>query len=141
MKKYKDIECTEFLCVRHFDKKGKGSDQNEVILQYVLSNWVEWLFAIVTFILGCLYKDIRKRLKIEHVRNTAIAEGVQSLLRESIVQNYNKYQEREYCPIYAKESIKRAYEAYHNLGGNDVATKLYNTLLDMPEEPPKERED
>lgn len=95
---------------------------------------MEWLFAAITFILGCLYRDVRKRLKEEQRKSTAIAEGVQSLLRESIVQNYNKYQDREYCPIYAKESIKRVYEAYHNLGGNDVATKLYNTLLGMPEE-------
>lgn len=56
------------------------------------------------------------------------------------MQNYNKYQDREYCPIYAKESIKRVYEAYHKLGGNDVATKLYNTLLNMPEEPEEKEE-
>ena len=73
-------------------------------------------------------------MKKEQQKNNAIADGVQSLLRESIVQNYNQYQDKEYCPIYAKESIKRAYKAYHNLGGNDVATKLYNTLLAMPEE-------
>ena len=80
-----------------------------------------------------------QKLKAEQKKNAAIAEGVQSLLRESIVSNYNKYTDRGYCPIYAKESIKHVYEAYHNLGGNDVATKLYNTLLAMPEEP-KERE-
>lgn len=68
----------------------------------------------------------------------AIAQGVQSLLRENLVHNYNKYQEREYCPIYAKESIKRVYTAYHELGGNDVATKLYQTLLEMPEESKEE---
>lgn len=104
------------------------------LLQFIQQNWMEWLFAAITFILGCLYRDVRKRLKEEQRKSTAIAEGVQSLLRESIVQNYNKYQDREYCHIYAKESIKRVYEAYHNLGGNDVATKLYNTLLGMPEE-------
>lgn len=109
------------------------------ILQFIQNNWVEWLFAIVSCVLGGLYKDVRNRLKEEQKRSTAIAEGVQSLLRESVVQNYNKYQDREYCPIYAKESVKRAYAAYHNLGGNDVATKLYNTLLEMPEEP-KEKE-
>ena len=48
--------------------------------------------------------------------------------------------DRGYCPIYAKETLKHVYEAYHNLGGNDVATKLYHTLLEMPEEL-KERED
>lgn len=110
------------------------------IWNFILQNWLEWLFAIITFILGCLYRDMRKRFKDEQQKSTAIAEGVQSLLRESIVQNYNKYQDREYCPIYAKESMKKVYESYHNLGGNDVATKLYNTLLAMPEEP-KEREE
>lgn len=105
-----------------------------MIWQYVQLHWLEWLFTIITAILGFLYRDIRKRMKKEQQKNNAIADGVQSLLRESIVQNYNKYQDKEYCPIYAKESIKRAYKAYHNLGGNDVATKLYNTLLEMPEE-------
>lgn len=110
------------------------------ILQFIQNNWVEWLFAIATGILSGLYRDIQKRLKKEQEKSAAIAEGVQSLLRENIVHNYNKYQNRGYCPIYAKESIKRVYASYHNLGGNDVATKLYNTLLAMPEEP-KEREE
>lgn len=86
-----------------------------MIWQYVQLNWLEWLFTIITAILGFLYRDIRKRMKKEQQKNNAIADGVQSLLRESIVQNYNKYQDKEYCPIYAKESIKRAYKAYHNL--------------------------
>lgn len=111
-----------------------------MILQYAQQHWEEWLFAIATALLGILYRDIRKRLKEEQRKNTAIAEGVRSLLRESIVQNFNKYQEREYCPIYAKESIKKVYTAYHNLGGNDVATALYNKILAMPEEPDKEDE-
>ena len=110
-------------------------------LQYVQQNWAEWLFAALSCVLGALYRDVRRRLKEEQGRSAAIAEGVQSLLRESIVQNYNKYQEREYCPIYAKESIKRVYEAYHSLGGNDVATKLYNTILNMPEEPEERGEE
>ena len=110
------------------------------VWEFIQQNWLEGLFAIVTFILGCLYRDVKKRLKDEQQKSTATAEGVKSLLRESIVQNYNKYQDRECCPIYAKESVKKVYESYHNLGGNDVATKLYKKLLDMPEEP-KEREE
>ena len=112
----------------------------EKIAAYIDANWVTWLFAASTCILGFLYRQMSKRLKEEIRKNDAIANGVQSLLRESIVSNYNKYQDREFCPIYAKESIKRVYESYHNLGGNDVATKLYHTLLDMPEEPKEEKE-
>lgn len=110
------------------------------IVSYVASHYIEWIFAAATCVLGFLYRQTAKRLKEEQKKNKAVADGVQCLLRESIVSNYNKYQERDFCPIYAKESIKRVYAAYHDLDGNDVATKLYHTLLEMPEEP-EERED
>lgn len=108
------------------------------VLNYITENWQEWIFALFSFFMAVFYRKMENRLQEEQKKSDAIAEGVQSLLRESIVQNYNKYQDREYCPIYAKESIKRVYEAYHDLGGNDVATKLYHTLLDMSEEQEKE---
>ena len=111
-----------------------------IIMQYIAAHWVEWFFSASTIVLGFLYRQTAKRLKEEQNKNKAVADGVQCLLRESIVSNYNKYQERDFCPIYAKESIKKAYEAYPALGGNDVATQLYHTLLTMPEEP-EEREE
>ena len=58
----------------------------------------------------------------------AIRNGVQCLLRAEIIRNHNKYND--------KEALKRAYAAYHNLGGNDVATGLYNEVMALPTEPP-----
>lgn len=104
------------------------------IMTYIAENWVEWLFALCLATLTVAYRTVSKRLKEEHEKNEAIAEGVQSLLRESIVTNYNRYSEKGYCPIYAKESIRKVYGAYHDLGGNDVATGLYTRLLEMPEQ-------
>ena len=104
------------------------------LIAFVSEHWVEWLFAGAVSVLAYLYRNISARLEIERQKNEAIAAGVQSLLRESIVSNYNKYSDKGSCPIYAKESIKKVYESYHNLGGNDVATELYNKLLKMPEE-------
>ena len=104
------------------------------ILSYLQSHWLEWLFAVLTAAAGIGYRNVSAKLKLEHERSIAIANGVQSLLRENIVENYNKYSERGYCPIYAKESIKKVYTAYHNLGGNDVATELYRKLLALSEE-------
>lgn len=115
-------------------RRNAGERTYMEIWQFIQTHWTEWLFAIITALLGAGYKNISTRLKAEQKKNNAIAEGVQSLLRESIVNNYNKYTDREYCPIYAKESIKKVYSAYHNLGGNDVATELYNKILVMPEE-------
>ena len=110
------------------------------VLQYIGTHWVEWLFAICLAALTAAWRAVSVRLKIEHEKNEAIAEGVQSLLRESIVSNYNKYHDKGACPIYAKESIKKVYQAYSALGGNDVATSLYKKILEMPEERQEEGE-
>ena len=104
------------------------------ILAYLAAHWVEWLFTLCIAALTFAYRTVLAKLKQEQAKNEAIAEGVQSLLRESIVANYNRYADRGYCPIYAKESIKKVYHAYHDLGGNDVATELYKKLLAMPPE-------
>ena len=105
----------------------------EDIIAFISASWVEWLFAAAVSILAFLYRNIAARLQAEQKKNEAIADGVQSLLRESIVSNDNKYTEKGFCPIYAKESIKKVYAAYHNLGGNDVATQLYQKILIMDE--------
>lgn len=110
------------------------------ILAYIGAHWVEWLFTLCLALLGWAYKKLVAKMQIEHDRNEAIAEGIQSLLRESIVSNYNKYKSKGYCPIYAKESIKKVYKAYHDLDGNDVATGLYNELLAMETEDKNEAE-
>jgi len=104
------------------------------LVSFVSAHWLEWLFTAAAAGLGWALKKLRDQLKTEQDKSEAIAEGVQSLLRESIVTNFNRYQDRGFCPIYAKDSIKRVYKAYHNLGGNDVATELYQKLLKMPEE-------
>lgn len=104
------------------------------IISFIAANWIEWLFGAAVAVLSFLYRNISSRLLQEQQKNEAIANGVQSLLRESIVGNYNKYSDKGYCPIYAKESMKKVYEAYHDLGGNDVATELYSKILKMPED-------
>lgn len=108
------------------------------IIAFISTHWLEWLFTGILAILSWLVKLLRDQIQAEQTKNEAIAEGVQSLLRESIVSNYNRYSDRGYCPIYAKESMKKVYKAYHNLGGNDVATELYTKVLKMPEEKKEE---
>ena len=40
-------------------------------------------------------------------KNKAMREGVRSLLRAEIIRAYEKYTERGYCPIYAREPLTR----------------------------------
>ena len=55
------------------------------------------------------------------------------MLRAEIIRANDKYMGQGYCPVYAKEALRRAYQAYHTLGGNDVATKLFEDVMKLPE--------
>lgn len=77
-------------------------------------------------------------IKNAHKKDKALANGVQCLLRAEIIRSYDKYTERGYCPLYAKEALTRAYTSYHKLGGNDVATDLYKKTMILPPEKKEE---
>ena len=96
--------------------------------------------AIIVAIIGAavtvgnvLLTNLLSDRKKENEREKAIADGVQCLLRSEIIRSHDKYTHLTYCPIYAKENITRAYAAYHALGGNDVATSLYEQIMELPE--------
>ena len=66
-------------------------------------------------------------------KDSAIADGVQCLLREKIIEKHAKYvEEKHFCPIYAKESLRKAYNAYHALGGNGDMNDLRRTFRHLP---------
>lgn len=90
-------------------------------------NWVVPFLCggAVTFIVTMLIK-----LK-------AIKNGLQCLLRAEIIRSHDKYIDRKYCPVYAKEALTKAYKAYHDLGGNDVATRLYHEIMALPSDNPE----
>lgn len=71
-------------------------------------------------------------------KNKSLENGMLSLLRAEIIRQHDKYTDRKYCPIYAKDALEKAYNAYHNLGGNGTITKIYNDTIALPEEPMEE---
>ena len=95
--------------------------------------------AVTVF--NVLYTNHARKKSAKNADEQNIENGVQCLLRAEIIRSHDKYTARGYCPIYAKESLRRAYTAYHNLGGNDIATALYNDCISLPEHPREENED
>ena len=98
----------------------------------MLAEFVKWL---VPFVCGGVVAFFVTLYKAHRTRDKALAEGLQALLRAEIIRQNEKYTERGYCPVYAKEALRREYNAYHTLGGNDVATELYHKTLELPNEP------
>lgn len=65
-------------------------------------------------------------------RTNQLESGVQCLLRAEIIRSHEKYMDKGFCPVYAREALSRAYEAYHALGGNGTITGLYNQIIALP---------
>ena len=62
-------------------------------------------------------------------RSKQIESGLQSLLRAEIIRSHEKYMDKGYCPVYAREALNRIYESYHALGGNGTMTELYKQVM------------
>ena len=105
------------------------------VLPYLVNILSGIILACATYTINKARKGHEDAQAKAEDQEKALSEGVQALLRESIVNSYNKHAEKGFCPIYAKESIKRCYKAYSKLGGNDVAHELYQKLIKMAEEP------
>ena len=92
---------------------------------------------MVPFVLGGVVGSLTLWLTVLR----SVRDGVQCLLRAEIIRQNEKWTASGYCPIYAKQALARAYNVYHALKGNDVATQLYKETMDLPEIPAKERSD
>lgn len=100
--------------------------------------FIKWLVPFVCGGIVSLGGVIVSKIRLGKKKQDALALGLQCLLRAEIIRQYEKWNEKQYCPIYAKEALKRAYDSYHTLGGNNVATGLYNETMELPEIPPEE---
>lgn len=100
----------------------------------VIAAFIGLASAVSVSVIGLISNYRGKRSK----EDKAVSDGLQCLLRAEIIRSYEKYGEKGYCPLYAKEALTRAYNSYHELGGNDVATDLYDKIMDMGENPRKE---
>lgn len=79
-----------------------------------------------------------KRIKAIDQKNESVCLGVQALLRDRMIQDYNKYMELEYAPIYAKENFENMWMQYHNLGANGVMDEIHETFKHLPTEKKEE---
>lgn len=97
----------------------------------ILELVIKWA---VPFVLGGAVSFAVSATRKMRKRDKALGDGIQCLLRAEIIRCHDKYINKGFCPIYARESLSRIYVAYHNLGGNDVATDLYKDTLKLPTE-------
>ena len=61
----------------------------------------------------------------------ANSRGTMLLLRVQLIEYHDKYVEMKEIPSYAYENYVEMYQAYHELGGNGMVTKMYNEIQEL----------
>lgn len=100
-------------------------------------NWaIPFLCTSTVSLAIALIKRMIRDKKQNKTKESLIEDGMQCLLRAEIIRQHEKWEAREYCPIYAKEALKREYAVYTGLHGNDVGKQAYEKTMELPNTPP-----
>lgn len=102
------------------------------MVEFIIKYWLEFGFGLITLGLTASVRHFNKQDKIRKAEQDAIKKGIQALLRDGVINQYNKYMDKGYIPIYALENVTAMYKEYHALGGNGTITHLYEELLELP---------
>lgn len=98
----------------------------------------QWLGVLgVPGILAAILGVVLKRMKKIYTDTKSMKLGIQALLRSQMIADYNKWSEREYAPIYAKESFEACWVQYENLGFNGVMNGVHDNFMALPTVKPK----
>jgi len=95
-------------------------------------NWASLLGIPALFAL--FYKLMYSQIKRAGEESAAVRQGIQALLRSQLYAEYDKYMEKGYAPVQARENFENCYQQYHALGENGVMDDIRNRFLSLPTE-------
>ena len=70
-------------------------------------------------------------LKQQKKERDANSRGTMLLLRVQLIEYHDKYMAMGEIPSYAYQNFCEMYEAYHDLGGNGMITKMYEEIHEL----------
>ncbi len=106
------------------------------MVEFIAEYWLQLLFGAAVTALSLAYRALLKRIR----QQDAIRMGIVALLRDRMIGLYNHYEEKGFCPIYARDNLLQMYQQYHNLGGNGTITQLVEEIQKLPTEKREESE-
>lgn len=87
----------------------------------------------LTTVIGCLWT----KLKQSNAKTTAVQLGLQALLRAQMINDYNRWLDKGYAPIYARQNFENCWKQYHNLGANGVMDDIHEKFMNLPTSKPE----
>ena len=95
---------------------------------------IDIIHIIVTVVVTAVVTSCLTYIGVIRTFVKSLKNGVLSVLRMEIIRSHDRCLKRGCCPIYEREALSKAYESYHNLGGNGAMTTIYNETMNLPSE-------
>lgn len=90
------------------------------------------LLWCVTGVLGWVAGKMSAVTRQERSESRALKNGVRALLRSELMRTHHQAVSAGWCTTTDKEVMERTYQAYHDLGGNGIATNLHDEMMALP---------
>ena len=103
-------------------------------MDWITRYWVEWGFGLLIALLGILWTHLTRKLKQAKQEQDAIKAGLQALLRAQMVTDFNRYSEKGFAPIYARDNFENCWKQYEKLGENGVMRDIHDRFMRLPTE-------
>ena len=94
---------------------------------FLLQTYTIALPIVLTALTGYIVWLLKKQKK----DRDANSKGTMLLLRSQLLKYHAKYMCSGEIPTYAFENFCEMYDAYHNLGGNGMVTKLNDEIHEL----------
>lgn len=96
-------------------------------MDILIQTYMIALPIVLTSVLGYVVWLLKEQKK----ERDANSKGTMLLLRVQLIEYHDKYVKLGEIPSYAYENFNEMYEAYHNLGGNGMVTKMHNEIQEL----------
>ena len=94
---------------------------------FLLETYSIALPIVLTTLMGYIVWLLKKQKK----DRDANSKGTMLLLRVQLIEYHDKYTILGSIPSYAYENFREMYEAYHELGGNGMITKMKEEIDEL----------
>ncbi len=93
--------------------------------------WMQTYIIALPIFLTSAMGYVVWNLKEQKKDRDANRRGTMLLLRVQLIEYHDKYVKLGEIPSYAYQNFVEMYEAYHELGGNGMATKMYKEIEEL----------
>ena len=108
-----------------------GGLRNSIKAELGDGKMIEIVVSIITASLPIILGYIVYLLKEQKKERNANSKGTMLLLRVQLIEYHARYTEMKEIPTYAYQNFCEMYDAYHELGGNGMVTKMYEEIQEL----------